>query len=86
MKNKILIAALWIGCSVLNFGMMFANFKAECPLTMRSNRKAYGTATIFALLGPPATVVLVPLTGFMEHGWKVTENGTPWLADPARRI
>lgn len=64
------LAAAWIMCGALNWGITLGYFCGEFPTHL--HRRHYGIAGFMALMGPLGTVVTTLLSNFWQHGlvWK----------------
>lgn len=78
-RALILAACLWIGGSVINAGFINANFRAQHPRLLDSERWARqqcGFALFISSLTPLAWVVTPFMTGFYYDGWSLNCHAT----------
>ena len=71
------ILLLWLACAICNAGLLLANIQAKCPLiAQESYREDLGVACLvggwLAIALPIGVLVVLCVTGFAEHGWRLT--------------
>jgi hypothetical protein len=75
--KKLIFAAFWLASSVFDYGALYADARFDSTVEPHSRAVAVGDVaadTAFvSLFGPLALPTAVFATGFLEHGWRVSE-------------
>jgi hypothetical protein len=69
MKSAILMVAcgLWIAQTVFATGTCTADFEVKYP-NVGTHRANVGECAAISII-PGSSIVVIPLSGFLEHGW-----------------
>lgn len=69
MVRVIVFSLVWVVCSVLAFGIIYAHFQHDCPqFAWPDRRKDAGLAMFLSMGGPITLAIAFLLSGFAETG------------------
>ena len=66
----LIILSVWLVCSVLSYGFLFASLQKSCPITAKENYKEDKRWAINQALFGPITLMMVLMNGAYKHGLK----------------
>ena len=70
MKFYLVLAVLWLPCSVITFGCSNGYWRGQHPSSISEieSRKDFGVSFLFSIGGPASLVVVTAMSGGCYHG------------------